>query len=589
MFSGVVRKLKVMSQSLILCGMLACLAFPAWAADEPQILIQGLDEDLHDNVLAHLSLDEAACTASLTRLRRQLPDVRRQIASGLNALGYYHAEVSARFRREADAACWQLDVNVTPGDPLVLRAVTVTIAGAAAVQSLFSPVLDASRLRPGRVLNHGEYEALKSALSSSAADLGFLDARFDRASIALDLPAKAADLELVFVPGERYRFGEFRITRPGLLSAELIESLLPVREGEPYGAEKLVELRSSLDRSQYFQQIRVSPRLRDTQDGAVPVDLDLQLRPRHAWTGGLGFTTDTGPRARLLYENRYLNRRGHRLSANSSVSDILSQINGSYSVPLQHPLADQVIYSAGYIVESNEAFDSQRFQLGLSLPSENRFGWQQTLGVQLQRDDYELAASDDVSVLVMPGLTLTKTRADDLINPSKGWKLQGSLKGASQTLLSDTTFVQFHSNAKLVQGFGRFRLLARAEVGATWIDETLELPASLRFFAGGDQSIRGYDFRAVAPNELLRNTLEGGKQLAVASMELDFRVRERWRVAVFTDAGNAFNQFDNLDVRQSVGLGLRWLSPIGPLRVDIAHAPDADESFRIHITMGPDL
>lgn len=573
----------------MLLGTLLAVPATLQAAAEPAILIDGVDGALLDNLHAHLSLEEAACSASLTRLRRQLPEVRRQLAAGLNAMGYYHASVEAGFQRPPEAECWQLQVEVNPGEPLLLRTVDISVAGDADVQELFRPVLDASPLQPGRVLHHGEYEDLKNALSSSAADLGFLDARFGQARIELDLPQRAADLQLQLDPGQRYRFGEFRFTQPGLLSEELLTSLLPVHPGEPYSADKLVTLRNSLDRSQYFQQIRVSPQLRELQDGAVPVELGLRLRPRHAWTGGLGFTTDTGPRARLLYENRYLNSRGHRLAANSSISSILSQVNGSYIVPVQHPLADQVLFSGGYIVESNEAFDSKRIQLGVTLPSENRYGWQQTLGVELQRDDYQLASNNDISVLVLPGITLAKTRADDLINPDKGWKLQGSLKGASQSLLSATTFLQFHGSAKAVQRFGRFRVLGRAEVGATWIDETLELPASLRFYAGGDQSIRGYDFRALAPLDPLRNTLVGGKQLAVASAELDFRVRDRWRLAVFTDAGNAFNSFNDFEFRQSIGIGLRWLSPIGPLRVDLAHAMDADQSFRIHITMGPDL
>lgn len=570
-------------------GLLLGLAVAARAATEPAIVVDGIEGGLLDNVRAHISLEDAACTASLTRLRRQLPAVRRQVTAGLNALGYYHASVSARFQRPDGVDCWELHVQVAPGEPVTLRQVQLDIAAPAEVQALFQPQLDASGLASGQPLHHGRYEDLKSALTSTAADLGFLEARFEEARIALDLPARAADVELRFLPGERYRFGEFRIPQTGLLSSELIHTLLPVQEGDPYGAEQLVSLRNSLDRSQYFQQIRVSPLLREADAGAVPVELDLRLRPRHAWTGGLGFTTDTGPRARVLYENRYLNSRGHRLAANSSFSPILSQVNGSYIVPLRHPLADQIQYSAGYIVESNEAFDSKRVQLGVGLPSENRWGWQQTLRLELQHDDYELAASNDTSLLVLPGLTLAKTRADDLINPNQGWKLQGSLRGASQSLLSDSSFLQFHGNAKLVQGLGRFRLLTRAELGATWIDETQSLPASLRFFAGGDQSIRGYDFRALAPLDRTRNTLEGGKQLAVASVELDYRVRERWRVALFTDAGNAFNNFNDFEIRQSVGIGLRWLSPIGPLRVDLAHAPDSADSFRIHITMGPDL
>lgn len=569
--------------------LLLCVGFPLQAADEPQIVLEGVEGRLRDNVLAHLSLEDAPCTAPLARLRRQLPDLRRQAATGLNALGHYHGSISARFVRTEPDACWELRLTIEPGEPLTLREVRLDIDATAEDRRLFQPTLEESRLVAGRVLNHGEYEDLKSALSGQAADLGFLDARFEEARIALDLPQRQADVQLRFVPGQRYRFGAISVSRPGVLSEQLIERLLPVQTGDPYGAASLVALRSSLDRSQYFQQIRVTPQLRNLQGGVVPVQLDLQLRPRHAWTGGLGFTTDTGPRARLSYENRYVNSMGHRLSADTSLSDVRSNINGSYSIPVRHVLADQVQLSAGYIVESNEAFDSQRIQFGIALPSENRYGWQQTLGVDVQRDDYELASSDAVSWLVLPGISLGKTRADDLINPRHGWKLQGTLKGSSNSLLSDTTFLQFHGTSKLVQAFGRLRLLGRAEVGATWIDETLDLPASLRFFAGGDQSIRGYDFRSVAPQDAVDGTLVGGKQLAVASIELDYQLRDRWRVALFTDAGNAFNRFDDIRVRQSIGVGLRWLSPIGPLRVDLAHAPDAAESFRIHITMGPDL
>lgn len=589
MFSGVTRNSKVLLKLAVLACLLEFVTPAVRGADAPEIRIEGVEGVLLDNLRAHISVEEAACTASLARLRRQLPAVRQQVATALNALGYYHSTYTARFQRPAEAPCWFLLVEVDPGEPLRLRSVDVSVAGTPDVQALFRPLLDSAALSSGQVLHHGHYEDIKNALSTSAADLGFLDARFDRSQISLDLPQKSADLELVFAPGERYRFGELRTTGTGILSDALIANLMSVHEGDFYGTDKLVAMRNNLDRSQYFAQIRVSPRLRDAEDGAVPVELDLRLRPRHAWTGGVGFTTDTGPRARLLYENRFLNSRGHRLTANSSVSTVISQITGTYIVPVNHWLADQVRYSAGYAYESNDAFDSKRIQLGISLPSENAYGWQQTLGVELQRDDYQLAASQDVSVLVIPGISLGKTRADDLLNTTQGWKLQGSLKGSTQTLLSDTTFLQLHGNAKFVESMGPFRLLGRAEMGATWIDDALELPASLRFFAGGDQSIRGYDFRAVAPLDRVRNTLEGGKQIAVGSLELDYLVRDRWRVALFTDAGNAFNRFNDIQIRQSVGIGLRWMSPIGPVRVDIAHAMQAEESFRIHVTMGPDL
>ncbi|HHX82546.1 MAG TPA: BamA/TamA family outer membrane protein, partial [Pseudomonadaceae bacterium] len=345
---------------------------------------------------------------------------------------------------------------------------------------------------------------------------------------------------------------------------------------------------SNLDRSQYFSRIRVAPLIREAQNATVPVDIELGLRPRHAWSSGLGFTTDTGPRARFSYENRFLNSRGHRLQAASSLSSIRAEVGGSYTVPLNHPLADSVIYSAQYIVEDDDVYKSKRLQAGISLPTENRWGWQQTISLDLQRDDYEFTNSDDVSILVLPGLSLSKSRADDFINPLHGWKLLASVKGASESLLSDNTFLQFYGSAKWIQGFGRFRLLARGELGATWIDQGRELPASLRYYAGGDQSVRGYDFRAIGPQDEEGNA-QGGRQLAVSSFEVDYSIRDKWRLAVFTDAGSAFDNQGDLDPVYSAGIGLRWLSPIGPLRIDLAHPIDADESFRIHVTMGPDL
>lgn len=571
--------------ALYSCGLLVVTA-SALAQPAPELRIQGVEGALLENLQAYLALPEESCSAPLPRLRRSLPELEQAAVTALNGLGYYHATVALNFAVEAD--CWYLNANVSPGEPLRYRQVDLRIAGDEEVQRHFEPQVRAARLRPGAVLDHVTYEALKTALGAQATELGYFAAAFDESVIALDLPAHAADLTLHFNPGPRYRFGELRVANPGILSDELIRDMLPLEEGQLYTAAGLAELRGNLDRSQYFSRIRVTPLIREAQNNTVPVDIQLGLRPRHAWTSGLGFTTDTGPRARFSYENRFLNSRGHRLQASSSLSSIRAELGGSYTVPLNHPLADSAIFSAQYIVENDDVYKSKRLQTGISLPTENRWGWQQTLSLNLQRDDYEFTNSEDVSLLVLPGLSLSKSRADDFINPLDGWKLLASVQGASESLLSDNTFLQFYGSAKWIKGFGRFRLLTRGELGATWIDQNGELPASLRYYAGGDQSVRGYDFRAIGPQDEEGNA-QGGRQLAVASFEVDYRIRDKWRLALFTDAGSAFDNRGDLDPVYSAGIGLRWLSPIGPLRIDLAHPINADESFRIHVTMGPDL
>lgn len=552
----------------------------------PVILVAGADAALQQNILGHLQVSSEPCSSSLVRLRRLLPQVRAEVQQAATALGYYKSTSTAGFTRVE--ACWQLTVEVAPGPRVLLDSVQLQVLGSETVQGLFGSLLASAPLRSGQPLHHGDYEELKNGLSTLAADNGFFAARFDQAEIAVDLQAYTADITLVFAPGPQFRFGELSIVNSDRLSEDLIRGLMQVQTGDPYSSSRLAELRQRLDASQYFRQVRVSPQLDAANGQAVPVTVELELRPRHAWTGGLGFTTDTGPRARFSYENRYVNSLGHKLLVDSTLSTVRSQVDGSYRIPLEDAARQSLNLAAGYSVEDNDSFESKRLKLETALRNETDSGWLQSLFVEFQRDDYLVGTQQDISVLTMPGASINKSSADDLINPSRGWKLLAQVRGASDSLLSDTSFVQFYGSGKHVISFGRSRLLSRLELGATWIDAAEELPASLRYFAGGDQSIRGYDFRSLGP---LNDDGEviGGKQLVVGSLEYDFLVRNNWRVAVFADSGNAFNRNSDFDWQTSAGIGLRWLSPIGPVRVDLAHPLDGDESFRLHITMGPDL
>ncbi len=552
----------------------------------PTLTISGVDAALSGNIRASLSVRSEPCTSSLPRLRRLLPQVRRQTGAAANALGYYHAESVARFSE--GNGCWNLAIDVTPGARVLLNAVNLQVSGPPEVRDQFDDLLEVTALQTGLPLHHGNYEEFKSALSARAIDQGYFAARFTQAESALDLDNNLADINLVFDPGVQYRFGAITIVKDASLNDELIQGMLPVQEGAPYSSTALAEMQQSLDSSQYFRQIRVSPQIGAATQEAVPVTVELEMRPRHAWTGGLGFTTDTGPRARLSYENRYLNARGHRLLVDSALSEVRNQLDTNYVIPLADASRQSLNFAGGYSNENNESFESESYKVETSVRNQNHAGWLQTVFVDIQRDDYTVALQQDVSVLSTLGASLARTKADNLINPNKGWKLFTQIRGASEDVLSDTSLLQFYGSAKHVFGFGRGRLLSRVEVGATWIDARNDLPASLRYFAGGDQSIRGFDYRELGPvNEA--NEVVGGKQLLVGSVEYDFLVRDNWRVAVFADTGNAFNDRSDLEWRRSAGVGLRWLSPIGPVRVDIAHPVNGADSFRLHITMGPDL
>ncbi|MDC4226629.1 MAG: BamA/TamA family outer membrane protein [Candidatus Manganitrophus sp.] len=134
------------------------------------------------------------------------------------------------------------------------------------------------------------------------------------------------------------------------------------------------------------------------------------------------------------------------------------------------------------------------------------------------------------------------------------------------------------------------RLLLRGEFGWTSVSNFDDLPVSLRFFAGGDRSVRGYGYNTLGPENESGEVI-GGRYLATGSVEYDYRIAEQWGVALFYDIGNAANEIDwDLNPQDRVGIGGRWYSPVGPIRVDLAYALDRPGlAFRVHINMGPDL
>jgi translocation and assembly module TamA len=452
---------------------------------------------------------------------------------------------------------------------------------------LFADVLTASPVSRGERLNHSNYQRLKSLLTATAVENGFFSARFNRSELAVDLQHNVADVNLDFDPGIRYQFGEIRIQPITALSNEFISRFIEFEQGTPYSTEDLVTLRESFNESQYFNQVSVTPQLSEAQDEQVPIAIELMMRPRRAYMSGIGVSTDTGPRLRFSYEDRYINRRGHRLDANLGLSEMRQEPDISYVIPLRNPVHESLRFSGGYLGEETDSFTSNALRLGATYRARVWGEWIQSVFVNIQSEQFDVADVSERTNSTVPGMNWTRSKADDPVFPTRGWRLFTQISGASEELFSSITFTQFIANAKVVRSLGPVRLLLRAEAATTLTDELEELPASLRFFTGGDTSVRGYQYGTLGDlNEF--GEVIGGKNLLTASVEIDFSVRPGWLGAVFYDTGNSFADFGDMNLKQSVGIGARWLSPIGPIRIDVARSL-SDNAFRLHVTMGPDL
>jgi translocation and assembly module TamA len=568
--------------SLLLLPWLVCASE---AAEEglPTLNITGANAELERNIRAHVSLTGLDCATPIARLNRLLPEMRQNLLRASRALGYYRME--SEITLEQSATCWTLNMQLEPGLRVTVSDINIAIISS---ENLFGSLYDNLSMRVGDPLNHAAYEQIKSDLSGLAVEQGFFAARFASSQLQLDLQANSASVDIEFDPGERFRFGAIMIDPIAELSDEFIRRYIEFSADTYYSASALLELRNALNNSQYFSEVSVTPSLSEAENQRIPIQVVLRTRPRRVYSAGTGVTTDIGPRLRLDYEDRYLNPSGHKFEVKSGASPIQQNIDLNYSIPMSKPATESLQISSGFLREDNDTYQNKTTKLGVTYSTINRFNWRQNLFTNYQHDDYTLNDEREIADILLGGLNLSRTRANDALFPTKGWRLFGQISGASADLLSTTTFLQLNLAGKLIQGIGVGRVLLKFEAGTTLVDDFADLPVSLKYFSGGDQSVRGYRYQSLGPLNA-DGEVEGGKHVLSAGIEYDFPVANNWKMAVFTDAGNAFDNWNDYRLNKSVGVGIRWLSPIGPIRFDLASALDNDNKLRLHITMGPDL
>lgn len=577
----------------------ALLSAPAFAADGDRgnagaegerplhLRVEGLDDErLRDNVQALLDAYNPADGGKISDTHAQWLHARNLgiIPRALEPFGYYSPRIDAELTTGAEG--FVATYRISPGEPVRLRTVDVRVDGAAHDDPAFAQLLAKNPLRPGEVLEHPRYEQFKSALQGLATERGYFEARFEASEVRVDAGAHTADIELHLSSGKRYRFGAVSFQQ-GFLNPQLLARYNRIQPGSPYDAAALIDLQSALADADYFQEIELQAGPERAEGDTIPVDVRLTPRARERYDFGLGYGTDTGPRARIAYADRWINAEGHRLNADLRLSPVKSTLTGEYLIPGEDPRTDQYAIRTGFEREDSSTLFSEIGLLGVSARHQDGL-WQRVVSLDYQferyREDEELRASK----LLIPGITWSRVEADDRMNVSQGTRLDLRLRGAAEPLLSDLSFVQASVGAKWVWRLTEdSRLLARGDLGTTWSSNDPALPPSIRFAAGGDNSVRGYEYKSIGPRDSDDKVL-GGKRLIVGSLEYEHRVEGPWSVAAFVDVGDAFDESPELKV--GAGLGVRWSSPVGPIRLDLAHGFDEPgDAFRIHFTLGPDL
>lgn len=561
---------------------LMLLGLPA-QAEEVDLRLRGLEDELKDNTQIYLDQLPDIEVEQLSRFRKQIIGA---VTDSLQALGYYNPEIELEQSEESPK---DMTVQVRAGEPVRIRSLNVSLHGDAETDPAFAELRQNFAIKEGDILHHNTYEQAKGSLLSLALRRGYFDAAYRASQVKVMPWDKAAEVVLDFDSGARYRFGELEVDsdRP---ADRLIDPLITLQAGEPYHANKLAELSRALSSTRYFKQVEVLPRVADADElNQVPLSVVLQARADNEVELGLGVSTDEGPRASVTWEKPWINSLGHSLSTSLKVSAPSQDISLVYKIPRGHPLEEYYTIQGGYQRLDQNDTESDRLVAGVHRWNIDDNGWTRDVFLRTEYESYTQGKQEDSSFLLIPGASLSRTRLRGGLDPYWGDSQSLTLELSEPWWGSDTRFVRFWGRSKWLRTLAEdHRVLARAEQGAVWVDSVNDLPPSLRFFTGGDTTVRGYSYQSITPLDENGDRL-GAKYSTALSLEYDYRFAPKWRVATFVDAGTATNDYQD-DWKIGTGLGLRWLTPVGPVRLDVAFAvSEEDTPWRLHFTLGPEL
>jgi translocation and assembly module TamA len=560
----------------------ALLPWPALAKIE--IAVPNVSESIQTNVRAFLSLTRYADRDDVTdevmsRLQRRIVAETRQ---ALEPLGYYEPEVAYDVDKHGED--WKVTVRIEPGRPVRLSEVSVNMTGPGANDRAIRELIEAEEIKPGLRLNHGTYERVKGSLVRVAKNEGYLDAKLTKHDLVIDRTARRANVALEADTGERYKFGQIDIAQD-VITDEAMQRLLRMKPGDPYTLDTLLRTQYVLDDTQYFSVVDIESGEPDRETLTVPVTVTAEPSRKHRYAAAAGYGTDTKVRGKFTWDNRRVNEDGHKFRLDLLGSSIVKDLTGRYAIPVMDIALEKLEFTATLRDEELGDTESRRAEVGAGL-TQVLGRWQRVLQVRLSNErTTEADDTESENFYVLPSVTYSTMPSYIVGGRRRPYSFSAELRGSPETLGSDASFIQLRLKGERIFDMSElWHLHLRGEAGISRIAATSDLPASQRFFAGGEGSLRGFALNELPINE--EGESDGARNLATGTVELVRDLPRNFGIAAFSDFGNAFDDFDDPDMEYSAGLGVRYNIAVASFGVDIAQAlsePGRSPRFHLYI------
>lgn len=565
------------------------VALNAHAEQTVLLKVEGIkDKELYSNVRIHLSQlsnDEADGS------ERYQQRVQQTVDKALRAKGYYNSQyqfsLTPRTRPKKDL----LKLQVQLDQPVKLDEREVQFDGMAADDPEFA-ALRKQIPAQGTVLNHETYDDFKSSVEKVAQARGYFDGEWTQHRLDVYPSAHSADWRLTYASGERYRYGDIRFVN-NQIRTDYLQNVLRIQAGDPYHLTDLSQLSSDFSASNWFTSVLVEP---DIHEADKRVDLNVLLQPRkkNEMEIGVGFATDVGPRLQFGWKKPWINDRGHSIESNTYLSKPEQSFEFGYKIPVKaHPIHYFYQFSGGLEREDQNDTQSVGANLGFQRFWNHETGWAFSLGLKARYDAFQQASQPKLKTLLLyPTASLNRTRSDGSRFPLWGDSQKVTLNWGNKMWGSDVDFYSAKASTAWVRTyFSNHRLYLRGEIGYLHASEFKRITPTLRYFAGGDMSVRGFGYKDISPRDA-QGKLTGASHLITASAEYQYQVYPSWWLAGFYDTGLAARKYQGKALHSGAGVGVRWASPIGAIKLDIAtpvRSPNNQKGVQFYIGLGSEL
>ncbi|WP_038168196.1 autotransporter assembly complex family protein [Thiomonas sp. FB-Cd] len=561
-------------------------AASAAAAVQPRYVVQiEAPQDVQGMLAQYLDIERWRSFPDMSpeQLRGLVDKVPSQAGDLLAAQGYFSAHIAVHLDDTQPVPV--VAIAVQPGEPTRVQSVDLQVQGPDGHPdaALAAALRKNWRLAPGQVFRSAAWETAKSNALLELLTKRYPAARIARSEALVDPETRAASLTLELDTGPGYTFGPIHVEGLQRYPASIVQRLSPLQPGEPYAQDKLLEWQARLQSSSYFRTALVAAPLADAQGTSLPVLVQVAEQKTQRLGAGLGYSSNTGARTQLDYENLNIGGRAWRLT--SAIK--LETVQQSLSAGLAFPRTENGSrYSVGADVQhSNIQGLTTRSQV-LSAQRQRVDGPIETVqSLQFINERQDVAGSGSTSTMALvPGFSWTRRDLDNPIDPRNGTLINAQIGGASKAVLSDQNFIRLLlRGVDLIALGARNQLIVRGVVGSVISPSAEGIPQQELFRAGGIGSVRGYAYQSLGVVQ--GNAVVGGRALLTASVEAVHWLTPKWGAAVFYDRGGAADSFGALKTVAGYGVGARWRSPAGLISVDLAYG-QATQAVRLQFNAG---